>query len=50
MASVEQNIAAVRKFFDEISAGNMGVVDEVMIPEFVTHGDAMFPFVAARSR
>ena len=45
MASVEQNIAAVRRLFDEISAGNMGVVDEVMIPEFVTHGDAMFPYV-----
>ena len=45
MTSVEQNIAAVRRLFDEISAGNMAVVDEVMIPEFVTHGDAMFPFV-----
>lgn len=45
MASVEQNIAAVRRLFDEISAGNMAVVDEVMIPEFVTHGDAMFPYV-----
>lgn len=45
MASIEQNIAAVRRLFDEISAGNMAVVDEVMTPEFVTHGDAMFPFV-----
>lgn len=43
--STEENKAAVRRLFAEISAGNLAIIDELMIPEFVTHGDALFPFV-----
>jgi predicted ester cyclase len=41
----EEHIAAVRRLFEGVSAGDMSVIDELMIPEFVTHGDALFPFV-----
>lgn len=46
------NIAATRRLFDALSSRDPAVlpeaIDELMIPEFVTHGDALFPLVYGR--
>lgn len=40
----EQNKAAILRFYDEaIGKGNVDVIDELMAPDFVHHGDALFP-------
>ncbi len=45
MSKEEKNMAAVKELFDRISAGDLAVCDELMVPTFVTHGDTMFPYV-----
>lgn len=51
-ARTAENIAAVRRLFEALSSSDPKVlpvaIDELMIPEFVTHGDALFPFVRGR--
>jgi predicted ester cyclase len=45
-AAEERNKANILKFYDEaIGKGNVGVIDELMSPEFVHHGDALFPYI-----
>lgn len=42
----EQNKAAIVRFYDEaIGKGNVDVIDELMWPDFVHHGDALFPHI-----
>jgi len=48
MSTPEQNIATARRFFESASNGTFDDFDEYMIPEFVTHGDALFPFFRGR--
>ena len=46
------NIVATRRLFEALSSRDPEVlptaIDELMIPEFVTHGDALFPLVYGR--
>ncbi|MBK7543618.1 MAG: ester cyclase [Candidatus Competibacteraceae bacterium] len=46
------NIAATRRLFDALSSRDPSVlpaaIDDLMVPEFVTHGDALFPLVYGR--
>ena len=46
------NIAATRRLFEALSSRDPSVlpaaIDELMVPEFVTHGDALFPLVYGR--
>jgi steroid delta-isomerase-like uncharacterized protein len=48
MATPEQNMATVRRFFGAASDANFDDFDNYMIEEFVTHGDALFPFFRGR--
>jgi steroid delta-isomerase-like uncharacterized protein len=42
----EQNKAAILRFYAEaIGKGNVDVIDELMWPDFVHHGDALFPHI-----
>ena len=42
----EQNKAAIERFYAEaIGKGNVDVIDELMWPDFVHHGDALFPHI-----
>jgi predicted ester cyclase len=43
-----ENIAAARRMFDAASTGDMGAFDDLMVPDFITHGDVMFPFVRGK--
>lgn len=44
MASVESNKASLVRFYDEvINQGNVNVVDELMAPDFIHHGETLFP-------
>lgn len=45
MASVEErNKASIVRFYDEIiNRGDVAVVDELMAPDFVHHGETLFP-------
>lgn len=47
-----ENISAVRRLFEALSSSDPNVlpaaIGELMVPEFVTHGDALFPFVRGR--
>lgn len=44
MASVESNKANLVRFYAEvINQGNVAVVDELMAPDFVHHGETLFP-------
>jgi len=41
--SIEQNKAVVRRFYDEVMGqGRVEVLDEVMVEDFVDHGEALF--------
>ncbi|MFO1371491.1 MAG: ester cyclase [Candidatus Competibacteraceae bacterium] len=46
------NIAAARRLFEALSSRDPealpAAIDELMIPEFVTHGDALFPLAYGR--
>jgi predicted ester cyclase len=36
-----QNIAKVHHLYDEVNNGNLDVIDEIMAPNFISHGEAM---------
>ncbi len=40
--SVEENKAVVRRLYDEVNKGNLAVLDELIAPDFVNHGDTTF--------
>jgi steroid delta-isomerase-like uncharacterized protein len=48
----EANVAAVRRLFEALSSPDTNVlvtaIDELMVPGFITHGDALFPLVYGR--
>lgn len=46
--STENNKAAIRRLFEATSTGNIDALDELLVPEVVTHGDAVFPVVQGR--
>lgn len=44
MASAESNKAHLVRFYDEvINQGNVNAVDELMAPDFIHHGETLFP-------
>lgn len=42
------NKAAVQRLFDELNAGNLNVIDEIVTIDFVMHGDALNPDLKGR--
>ncbi len=48
--STEENKAVVRRFFEAATTGNVDALDDLMIPEIVTHGDALFPLIRGKMR
>jgi predicted ester cyclase len=48
MATPEQNMTTVRRFFEAASTANFDDFDNYMVEKFVTHGDALFPFFMGR--
>jgi predicted ester cyclase len=44
----KENIAATLRMYDAASTGDLDTFDDLMIPNFITHGDVMFPFVRGR--
>jgi predicted ester cyclase len=47
MTSAETNKALVRRFYDEIDKGNIGVLDEVVAEDYIDHNPAPFPGLAS---
>jgi predicted ester cyclase len=45
---IEENKTNVRRLFAAASTGKMEVLDELIIPDFVIHGNVYFPFVRGR--
>ena len=45
MTTPEENKDIVRRLYDEENKGRVDVVDELMSPDFVMHGDALAPLV-----
>lgn len=45
MTTPEENKEIVRRLYDEENKGRVDVVDELMSPDFVMHGDALAPLV-----
>ena len=43
MNSIEQNKALVRRFYDEIDKGNLGILDELVAEDYVDHNPPPFP-------
>ena len=39
--TVAKNVAKVHRLYDEVNSGNLDVIDEIMAPNFVAHGEAM---------
>jgi predicted ester cyclase len=39
--STAQNVAKIHRLYDEINDGNLDVIDEIMAPSFVAHGETM---------
>lgn len=46
--STDDNKTAIRHFLDAAITGNVDALDELIIPDVVTHGDAVFPQVSDR--
>src|SRR5439155_26096900 len=44
----QENIATTLRMFESASSGDMEAFDDIMVDEFVTHGDALFPFVRGK--
>ena len=36
----QENIAKTRRFYEELEKGNLGVIDELITPNFVDHNPA----------
>ncbi len=43
MASTEENKKLVRRFYEEIDKGNLGVIDELVAEDYVDHNPPPFP-------
>jgi steroid delta-isomerase-like uncharacterized protein len=44
----EANMATARRFFEAANNDDFEAFNDVMIEDFITHGDALFPFVRGR--
>jgi predicted ester cyclase len=47
MASTEENKQLVRRFYEEIDKGNLGVIDELVAEDYVDHNPPPFPGLPA---
>ena len=47
MISTDENKALVRRFYEEIDKGNIGILDELMAEDYVDHNPAPFPIAAS---
>jgi predicted SnoaL-like aldol condensation-catalyzing enzyme len=43
MTSLEQNKALVRRFYEEIDKGNIGILDELVAEDYIDHNPPPFP-------
>ena len=43
MTTAEQNKALVRRFYEEIDKGNMGILDELLAEDYIDHNPPPFP-------
>lgn len=43
MSSTEQNKALVRRFYEEIDKGNIGILDELVAEDYLDHNPPPFP-------
>ena len=43
MTTAEQNKALVRKFYEEIDKGNIGILDELVAEDYIDHNPPPFP-------
>ena len=51
MSSIEQNKALVRRFYEEIDKGNLGILDELVAEDYLDHNPPPFPSeVSGRER
>lgn len=39
--STKENVAAVHRLYDELNKGNVDIIEEILAPSFVAHGEAM---------
>lgn len=39
--SIRKNVTAVHRLYDELNKGNVDIIDEILDPSFVPHGEAM---------
>ena len=46
--SKEENKVAIHRLLEAASTGKIDTLDELMISDFVIHGDAFFPFMRGR--
>lgn len=47
--SAEENKALVRRFYEEIDKGNMGVMDELVAEDYIDHNPPPFPLAPGRA-
>ena len=47
MTLAEQNKALVRRFYEEIDKGNIGVLDELVAEDYIDHNPPPFPDLAS---
>jgi predicted ester cyclase len=47
MTSAERNKALVRRFYEEIDKGNIGVLDELVAEDYLDHNPPPFPGLAS---
>ena len=43
MTTAEQNKALVRRFYEEIDKGNIGILDELLAEDYIDHNPPPFP-------
>jgi predicted SnoaL-like aldol condensation-catalyzing enzyme len=47
VSSIETNKALVRRFYEEIDKGNIGIVDELVAERYIDHSPPPFPGLAS---
>ena len=47
MISTEENKRLVRRFYEEIDKGNIGILDELVAEDYLDHNPAPFPSAAS---
>ena len=47
MTTAEHNKALVRRFYEEIDKGNIGILDELVADDYIDHNPPPFPGLAA---